>query len=108
MVFQIMIRASSHLAISQLEVSILAFACCAIVIYVLDWGKPKGVQVQIVLIRYQGQIPDLVFSGLPYRIHRSATKTPSDASIQHRYPVQNKAIDQIDIHLLFSGKAPLL
>jgi hypothetical protein len=57
MVVQITIRSHRHLAISQLELSVLAFAFCAIVIYVLNWEKPKGVKVPYILMRYEGKIP---------------------------------------------------
>jgi hypothetical protein len=57
MMVQIIVRASRNLTISQLEVSVLAFASCAIVLYGLNWEKPKGVQVPFVLRTYQGEIP---------------------------------------------------
>jgi hypothetical protein len=57
MVVQIIIRASRHLAISQIELSVLAFAACAIMIYGLNWEKPKGVQVPYTLLKYQEEIP---------------------------------------------------
>jgi len=57
MMVQIIVRASRNLTISQLEVSVLAFASCAIVLYGLNWEKPKGVQVPYVLMTYEGEIP---------------------------------------------------
>lgn len=57
MMVQIIVRASRNLTISQLEISVLAFASCAIVLYGLNWEKPKGVQVPYTLMTYQGPIP---------------------------------------------------
>jgi hypothetical protein len=57
MMVQIIVRASRNLTISQLEVSVLAFASCAIVLYGLNWEKPKGVQVPYALMTYEGEIP---------------------------------------------------
>jgi hypothetical protein len=57
MMVQIIVRASRNLTISQLEVSVLAFASCAIVLYGLNWEKPKGVQVPYALMTFQGEIP---------------------------------------------------
>jgi len=57
MMVQIIVRASRNLTISQLEISVLAFASCAIVLYGLNWEKPKGVQVPCAIMTYQGEIP---------------------------------------------------
>jgi hypothetical protein len=54
---QIIARAVRHLAISQLEIAVTAFALCAIIIYCLNWEKPKGVQVSSNLLQYQKDIP---------------------------------------------------
>jgi hypothetical protein len=56
-VIQIIARAFRSLAISQLEISVVAFATCAIVIYGINWEKPKGVQVPITIISYPGPFP---------------------------------------------------
>jgi hypothetical protein len=56
-VIQIIVRAFRSLAISQLEVSVVAFATCAVMIYGLNWEKPKGVQVPITIISYPGPFP---------------------------------------------------
>jgi hypothetical protein len=37
---QILIRAARHLAISQLEITVVAFASCAVAMYGLNWYKP--------------------------------------------------------------------
>ena len=57
MMVQIIVRASRNLTISQLEISVLAFASCAIFLYGLNWEKPKGVQVPCAIMTYQGEIP---------------------------------------------------
>jgi hypothetical protein len=57
MVIQIIVRASRHLAISQLEIAVIAFATCATIMYGLNWEKPKGVQVPYTLLQYRGEVP---------------------------------------------------
>jgi hypothetical protein len=57
MVIQVIARAFRSLAISQLEVSVVAFATCAIILYGINWEKPKGVQVPITIISYPGHFP---------------------------------------------------
>jgi hypothetical protein len=60
MIVQIIVRASRHLAISQLEIGVVAFATCATIIYGLNWQKPKGVQAPITILQYRGDIPENV------------------------------------------------
>jgi hypothetical protein len=59
-VMQIIVRAVRHLAISQLEIAVIAFAVCAIITYALNWSKPKGVQVPCTLLQYRNEIPDRI------------------------------------------------
>jgi hypothetical protein len=54
---QIVIRTARGLAISQLELAVIAFAACAVVIYLLYWSKPKSTSATITILRYQDQIP---------------------------------------------------
>lgn len=54
MAIQILVRAGRHLAISQLEIAVVAFASCAVVMYGLSWSKPKGVQVPITIMQCRG------------------------------------------------------
>jgi hypothetical protein len=56
-VAQVITRAVRHLAISQLEIAVIAFAACAIITYFLNWRKPKGVKVPCTLLRYRNEIP---------------------------------------------------
>ncbi|PYI31321.1 hypothetical protein BP00DRAFT_344008 [Aspergillus indologenus CBS 114.80] len=48
---QVIARSVSGLAVSQLEISVVAFASCAVVMYWLCWEKPKGVQIPITLLQ---------------------------------------------------------
>ncbi|KUJ10770.1 uncharacterized protein LY89DRAFT_739760 [Mollisia scopiformis] len=54
---QIIARAIRNLAISQLEIAVLAFAVCAIFTYVLNWSKPKAVQVPFTILQYNDSPP---------------------------------------------------
>jgi hypothetical protein len=54
---QIIARTARKLPISQLELAVLAFAACAVVIYGLYWTKPKGIRCTTTILQYQHQIP---------------------------------------------------
>ena len=47
LVVQIIARAFQNLAISQIEITVLAFAACAIVTYIFLWHKPQDVKSPI-------------------------------------------------------------
>jgi hypothetical protein len=61
-VVQVLVRGARHLAVSQLEITVIAFATCAVFIYILNWSKPKGVQTPITLIAYQDGAPPQVLA----------------------------------------------
>ncbi|GKZ26527.1 hypothetical protein AbraCBS73388_002771 [Aspergillus brasiliensis] len=67
-VIQILSRWAYGLAVSQLEVTVVAFAFCAVGIYLVNHGKPKGVNYPI-LLDYPGSkealIKELQESSLP-------------------------------------------
>lgn len=65
-IVQIIVRAARQLAISQLEVAVVAFAACAIAIYGLNWYKPKGVQVPITILQYPRTVPAAVYDIITY------------------------------------------
>ena len=54
---QIIARAARKLPISQLELAVLAFAACAVVIYGLYWAKPKGIRCTTTILQYQHPVP---------------------------------------------------
>jgi hypothetical protein len=56
-IVQVVVRAVRGLAVSQLEIAVVAFSTCAIIIYAVNWKKPKGVQVPHTLTHYPGRIP---------------------------------------------------
>lgn len=57
---QVLTRAIRHLAIAQLEIAVLAFSVCAIIIYGLNWEKPQSVQVPLTILAYKGDVPQSV------------------------------------------------
>jgi hypothetical protein len=57
LVVQMIVRASRHLEVSQLEIGTAAFTSCAVTIYALNWHKPKGVGVPWTICSYPGTIP---------------------------------------------------
>ena len=56
-VVQVLARVARRLAVSQLEIAVLAFSSCAIMIYILHWKKPKGVLVPYTVLTFPGPIP---------------------------------------------------
>ena len=71
---QIIVRAARKIAISQLELAVLAFAACAVVIYCLYWTKPKNIQATTTILQYR--------HGIPSPILREVTKNTYDSIVQ--------------------------
>ncbi|PWY91623.1 hypothetical protein BO94DRAFT_533749, partial [Aspergillus sclerotioniger CBS 115572] len=57
-IIQVIARAVRHLAVTQLEVAVVAFALCAIMMYWLNRHKPKGVSLPV-LIPCDSPDPDI-------------------------------------------------
>jgi hypothetical protein len=74
-IFQIALRANRKLAVSQLEIAVVAFSACAIIIYFIIWKRPKGVRVPYTLHQYPGPIPVEVHQSL------NAPIAPSEPSL---------------------------
>ena len=80
MVIQIVVRGIKYLAVSQLEIGVLAFASCAVLIYGVNWWKPKGVQTPMAILLYEHEIPASIIEAIGDTSKRSVThrsKTPS-------------------------------
>jgi hypothetical protein len=58
MVVQIIVRTSRGLAITQLEIAVMAFSVCAVILYILNWRKPKNIKTAFTLAIFPGDIPD--------------------------------------------------
>jgi hypothetical protein len=56
-VVQVLARVAKRLAVSQLEIAVVAFSSCAIMIYILQWKKPKSVLVPYTVLKFSGPIP---------------------------------------------------
>jgi hypothetical protein len=54
---QVLARAAKRLAISQLEIAVVAYSSCAIMIYMLRWSRPKDVLVPHTVLIFPGLIP---------------------------------------------------
>ncbi len=54
---QVVARGARGLAISQLEIAVLAFSACALVVCALQWSKPKSVSSTRTILQCQGSIP---------------------------------------------------
>ena len=94
---QILVRAARNLVISQLELAVIAFATCAIIIYGIYWSKPKNVGAATIILQFEGLIPERVLTLINGRrtymrdifpfIDRSGNKNgspiPSDAGEDH-------------------------
>lgn len=71
-VIQIILRAVMGLVISQLEVTVVAFSTCAVIIYILNWSKPKGVQVPFTVLYYEDSIPSEMLDFMKKDLDRSS------------------------------------
>lgn len=61
---QIIDRGSKSLSISQLEIAVVAFSTCAIIIYALNWSKPKAVSVPYTIMSFPSSIPETVIDAV--------------------------------------------
>ncbi|KFX97833.1 hypothetical protein V490_02600 [Pseudogymnoascus sp. VKM F-3557] len=53
-------RAIRGLAISQLEISVIAYSVCALLTYACYWSNPKDVSVPITFLHWEGPIPPTI------------------------------------------------
>lgn len=56
-IVQVLARTAKRLAISQLEIAVVAYSSCAIMIYILRWSRPKGVLLPHTILIFPGLIP---------------------------------------------------
>ncbi|OJI83242.1 hypothetical protein ASPTUDRAFT_44573 [Aspergillus tubingensis CBS 134.48] len=76
-VVQIISRGVYGLAVTQLEVTVVAFAFCAVGMYIVNRGKPKGVNCPI-LFEYSGTKEDL-------KGELSRSKIPTSTKIHNKW-----------------------
>lgn len=60
MVVQVIVRTSRGLAITQVVIAVIAFSVCAVILYILNWGKPKNFKAAFTLAIFPGDIPDAI------------------------------------------------
>ncbi|KFY15126.1 hypothetical protein V491_05772 [Pseudogymnoascus sp. VKM F-3775] len=53
-------RAARRLPVSQLEISVIAFSVCALIIYACYWSSPKDVSVPVTFLQWEGPIPSAI------------------------------------------------
>jgi len=97
LIVQMIVIASQHIEITQLEIATVAFASCAVIIYVLNWSKPKGVGVPLTLLSYPGPFPDEIIQALGQpRINSSVLSffnwTFDDTSENFRYRIRTSPV----------------
>ncbi|ESZ92333.1 hypothetical protein SBOR_7282 [Sclerotinia borealis F-4128] len=99
-VAQIIVRAVEGLVISQLEIAVVAFSTCAVLIYILNWSKPKGVLVPFTILHYEGAIPTEMLEFMRKDLDRSSMSTimlnADCQSITSGDPIPNDAIYSYD------------
>jgi hypothetical protein len=64
MIVQVLVRTGKRVAVTQLEISVVAFSVSAIIIYILNWWKPKDVKTPYTLISFSEAIPDDIVNAL--------------------------------------------
>jgi hypothetical protein len=92
---QIIVRAARKLPISQLELAVLAFAACAVVIYGLYWAKPKGIQCTTTILQYQHQIPPETLPKIKRTVYNSLVRRffTGRSLVKGRGPIRNDSAD---------------
>ncbi|KAF7874221.1 hypothetical protein EAF04_002893 [Stromatinia cepivora] len=93
-VAQIIVRAVEGLVIAQLEIAVVAFSTCAILIYILNWSKPKGVQVPFTILHYESAIPTELLEFMKKDLDRSSMSKCQ--TITSGDPIPNDAIYPYD------------
>ncbi|KFY83581.1 hypothetical protein V498_07958 [Pseudogymnoascus sp. VKM F-4517 (FW-2822)] len=76
-------RAHRGLVISQLEVSVIAFSVCALLIYACYWSTPKDVSVPITFLEWAGPIPPVI-TNIITSASTDHIKTSSKARIRQK------------------------
>ena len=94
-IVQITVRTARKLTISQLELAVIAFAACAVVIYSLHWSKPKNVGATTTIIQYEGPIPQEVLQLIKGRHTYIGYLLIGDDSrkLRHGSPIRNDATE---------------
>lgn len=86
-------RACRGLVISQLEVSVIAFAVCAFLIYACHWSSPKDVSVPITFLQWGGPIPptitNIITSANTDYISASSKAEIGQKPFSNHYPTVN-------------------
>jgi hypothetical protein len=54
---EIIARATQGFAVSLLEITVLAYAACAVVVYAIYWRKPKNIRTAMAVLEYLDDIP---------------------------------------------------
>jgi hypothetical protein len=108
MVVQIIVRTSRGLAITQLEIAVMAFSVCAVILYILNWRKAKDIKTAFTLAIFPGDIPDAIERHIRAGYDSTgALSTQFSFSEEERAgdPVPNDRIagvDDLEIHLVAS------
>lgn len=84
-------RTIRRLPISQLEICVIAFSICALIIYACYWSSPKEVSVPITFLQWEGPIPSTITEIITKtaevaKSHRLNTSTGVDIG---QYPNSN-------------------
>ncbi|OBT66443.1 hypothetical protein VE03_04893 [Pseudogymnoascus sp. 23342-1-I1] len=98
-------RARRGLVISQLEVSVIAFAVCALLIYACYWSSPKDVSVPITFLQWEGPIPPAI-TNIVMGTDTDRVNLFSKAKIGQRPPANASLIgdgDKLDTVALLCG-----
>ena len=84
LVVQIIARAFQSLAISQLEITVLAFAACAVITYFLLWHKPQDVKMPIYV--------DIPYTLAREQVIQLAARSPVSTLMVHQFWLHGVAI----------------
>lgn len=101
-VLDVIIRTIRGLPVSQLEISVIAFAFCAVLIHAACWDSPQDVGSAVTFAKYEGPIPDEILGS----IGRSHGEAPSGKPLANHFmadPIGPAMLLGILGNMIFAG-----
>lgn len=110
---QIIVRTVRKIAISQLELAVIAFATCAVIIYLLYWSKPKSVGTVTTILQYQDQIPKDILQQIEncsvknFQFGTSLFTAKAEWKPRHGSRIKNDTVEEVEGGDAIAGSALL-
>jgi hypothetical protein len=112
LVIQSIARASAELPITQLELATMAFVACALLMYILWWNKPFGVERRVTLIDRAVTESHVAELDLRLASENGSARTQLAAHLRMRLfcgflnhcPIREIVLDTLDIYITWVRK----